>query len=350
VKAVVIERPHDVSYRDVEAPAVEPGSVLVRSRLAGVCRTDLEVLEGALDRRWVRYPCIPGHEWSGVVEAVGDGVAGLEPGARVVCEGLCYCGACKRCRAGDTNLCEHYDSIGFTRGGGYGELVLVPHRLVHRLPGNIPLDAAVLIEPASVVLQGLTRVRPQPGETIGVIGVGTIGALSIALARLHSPAAVVAYGIRDEELELARRIGATETVNVGSGRMLYEGELDLVVETAGAVAALELATRLPREGGRALLLGIAGEGRELSLPADRIALRGLSLVGSVGYASAVWARVVELVGAGLLDLAPIVTHRFPAERFEHAFRLMIDRQGIVGRVLLEHPDGASDAAQGSRPR
>ena len=332
----MIERPHEVVYGEVETPTCGPGDVLVRSRFAGVCRTDVEVLEGELDLRWVRYPCIPGHEWSGVVEAVGEGVTGLKPGDRVVCEGFCYCGACRRCRAGDTHLCETYDQLGFTRGGGYGELVVAPRRVVHRLPDGIALDAAVLVEPASVVLQGLSRAQPRPGETIGVIGLGTLGALTLVLARLCAPAAVVAYGIRGAELELARRLGADETVDLLAGTAVHEGELDLVVETAGAVDAIELATRLPRMGGRVVALGIAGGNRELALPADRFVLRDLTLIGSVGYTTAVWSRMVELLGAGLVDLAPVVARRFPAERFEDAFALMGDRDGVVGRILLEH--------------
>ncbi len=332
----MIDRPHKVSYRDVEEPSCGPGEVLVRSRLAGVCRTDLDVAEGLLDRRWVRYPCIPGHEWSGVVEAIGEGVDDVDLGDRVVCEGFCYCGACKRCRAGDTHLCESYDCLGFTRGGGYGELVVVPRRVVHRLPERVSLDGAVLIEPASVVLKGLLRARPRPGETVGVVGVGTLGALAIVLARLYSPSAIVAYGLRDEELEFARQLGATETVNVSAASAAREGELDLVVETAGAVPAVELATRLPREGGRVVLLGIAGEGRELCLPADRFALRDLQLHGSVGYTSAIWRQVVDLLGDGLVDFRPVVTHRFPAECYEEAFRLLVERNGIVGKILLEH--------------
>lgn len=339
MKAVVIDRPHEVELRELEAPACGPGDVLVRSSVAGVCRTDLDVLEGALDRRWVSYPCIPGHEWSGVVEAVGEDVVDLEPGARVVCEEFCYCGTCRRCRAGDTYLCERYDSIGFTRAGGYGELVVVPRKVVHRLPDAVSMDAAVLIEPAAVVLKALLRVRPEAGEAIGVVGIGTIGALAIALARLYSPAAIVAYGLREDELELARRLGATETVNVSGGTADHEGELDLVVETAGAVPAVELATRLPREGGRVALIGIAGEGRELCLPADRIVLRDLVLSGSVGYTSPVWTQVVDLLGAELVELGPILTHRFPIERFEDAFRLMAEREGVVGKVLLEHSGG-----------
>jgi D-arabinose 1-dehydrogenase-like Zn-dependent alcohol dehydrogenase len=339
VKAVVIERPHEVVYGEVGAPTCGPGDVLVRSRFAGLCRTDVEVLEGELDRRWVRYPCIPGHEWSGVIEAVGEGVTGLEPGDRVVCEGFCYCGVCRRCRAGDTHLCETYDQLGFTRGGGYGELVVAPRRVVHPLPAEVELDAAVLVEPASVVFQGLSRAQPRAGETIGVIGVGTLGALALVLARLFAPAAVVAYGIREAELELARRLGADETVDLSVGPASHEGELDLVVETAGAVDAIELATRLPRMGGRVVALGIAGADRQLALPADRFVLRDLTLIGSVGYTTAVWSRVVELLGAGLVDLAPVVARRFPAERFEDAFALMGERDGVVGRILLEHRAG-----------
>jgi 2-desacetyl-2-hydroxyethyl bacteriochlorophyllide A dehydrogenase len=335
VRAVVIERPHEIAFREVETPEPGPGDVLVRSAFAGICRTDVEVLEGELDRRWVRYPCIPGHEWSGVVEAVGEGVADLTLGERVVCEGFCYCGVCRRCRAGETNLCERYDQLGFTRGGGYGELVVAPRRVVHALPESVPLDAAVLIEPASVVLKGLEAARPRPGETFGVIGVGTLGALTILLARLYAPAAVVAYGVREGELELARRLGATETVLLPADPTAHEGELDLVVETAGAVPAVELATRLPREGGRIVALGIAGAGRELRIPADRFVLRNVSLLGSVGYTSAVWARVVELLAAGLVDLSPVVAGAYPADRFAEALAGM---GSAVGRVLLEHAE------------
>jgi threonine dehydrogenase-like Zn-dependent dehydrogenase len=258
------------------------------------------------------------------------------PGARVVCEGFCYCGICRRCRAGDTNLCQNYDHLGFTRGGGYGELVLAPRRVVHRLAESVSLDAAVLIEPASVAFRALLRARLMPGESVGVIGVGTVGALSIVLAKLFTPAAIVAFGIREAELELARRLGATETVQVSGGAAAHQGELDLVVETAGAVAAVELATRLPREGGRIVALGIAGEGQELRMPADRLTLRDVTLIGSVGYTTAVWTHVVELVSAGVVDFEPVVARRMPAARFEDAFRLMAEADGVVGRILLEH--------------
>ena len=334
MKAVVIERPDEVSYREVEEPAVGAGDVLVESREAGLCRTDVEMMTGAFtDPRWVRYPVIPGHEWAGTVVETGPGVDAIRAGDRVVCEGFVTCSRCGPCRRGQTHWCERVEALGFTRPGGYAQLVAVPERVVHRLPEHVSFDAGVLVEPASVVLHGLEKARPQPGEALGVIGVGTLGALAIALVKLQSPSRIVAYGVREEELELARRLGATEVAMAGDAG---PGELDLVVETAGAPAAVELATQLCRPGGRAILLGIAGEGRTLTLPSDLLVGKDMALIGSIAYPAAVWSRVVGLVADGVLDLDPIVTHRFPVSEFEEAVRLMDDRQGIVAKIVLEH--------------
>ena len=342
MRAIVIEQPNVVALRDVETPTPGPGEVRVRSVRAGVCRTDLDIVTGALDPRWVRFPVVPGHEWSGVIDSVGEGVTGVEPGERVVCEGNIPCLRCPRCRAGDTHLCASYDAVGFTRGGGWGELVVVPARILHPLPDHVSFDAAVLVEPGACVVKALERVRVEPAETVGVVGVGAMGALAIRLARLHSPAAIVAYGLRDEELELALALGADATVNVAQAdaeaetQRLTGGGLDVVIETAGAVAAAELSTRLVREGGRVVMLGIAGRGHELTLPADRIPLRDLTIFGSVGYTTAAWARMVALLRDRLVELDPIVTHRFPLDRYEEAFALMDDRRGVVARIVLEH--------------
>jgi threonine dehydrogenase-like Zn-dependent dehydrogenase len=342
VRAIVIEKPNAVALREIETPTPGPGDVRVRSVRAGVCRTDLDIATGALDPRWVRFPVVPGHEWSGVVDSVGEGVTGVEPGLRVVCEGNIPCLRCARCRAGDTHLCANYDAVGFTRGGGWGEFVVVPARVVHSLPDHVSFDAAVLVEPGACVVKALDRARIEPAETVGVVGVGAMGALAIRLARLRSPGTIVAYGLHAGELELALALGADAVVNVAEADAEAEtrkhagGGLDVVVETAGAVAAVELSTRLAREGGRVVNLGIAGRDAALTLPADRIPLRDLTVYGSVGYTTAAWAKMVALLRDRLVDLDPIVTHRFPLDRFEDAFALMDDRRGVVARIVLEH--------------
>ena len=336
MRAVVVEGPNAVSYREVQAPAVGPDDVLVESREAGLCRTDIEMMTGVFtDPRWVRFPVIPGHEWAGTVVEVGANVESVAAGDRVVCEGMIACHRCGPCRRGETHWCERIEALGFTRPGGYAELVAVPEQVVHRLPEHVSFDAGVLVEPASVVLRGLEKARPETGEAVGVIGVGTLGSLAIALLALHSPSRIVAYGVREEELELARTLGATEVVLAGDGATA-QPELDLVVETAGVPSAVELATRLCRPGGRAVLLGIAGEGRTLTLPSDLFVAQDMTLIGSIAYPTSTWSRVVGLVADGVVDLDPIVTHRFPIGDFEEAVRLMDDRRGIVAKIVLEH--------------
>jgi 2-desacetyl-2-hydroxyethyl bacteriochlorophyllide A dehydrogenase len=339
MKAVVIERPHYASWRDVETPSVGPHDVLVRSREAGLCRTDIEMMTGEFtDPRWVRYPIIPGHEWSGTVAEIGSEVAATSIGDRVVCEGFISCHRCRRCRAGDTHWCENIEALGFTRPGGYAEFVSVPEQVVHPLPDDVSFDAGVLIEPASVVLSGLDKARPAPGEAVGVIGVGTLGGVTLELLKLYSPSRIVAFGVREEELTFALQLGADEVVLVGeqSPATSIGEEFDLVVETAGAPSAVRLATDLCRPSGRALLLGIAGEGRDLMLPSDRLVGKDMALIGSIAYPAHVWSRVVALVSDGVVRLDPVVTHRFPASRFEDAVRLMEQRQGIVAKIVLEH--------------
>ena len=311
--------------------------VLVASREAGLCRTDIEVMTGIFtDPRWVHFPVIPGHEWAGTVVDVGANVDSVRVGNRVVCEGLIGCHRCAACRRGETHWCERIEALGFTRPGGYAELVAVPARVVHPLPDHVSFDAGVLIEPTSVVLHGLEKARPQPGETVGVIGIGTLGSLAIALLRLHSPARLVAYGVRDAELELALQLGADEVVIAGAGQAPDAAELDLVVDTAGSPAAVALATEICRPGGRAVLLGLAGDGRSLTLPSDLLTGKDMALIGSLGYPASVWSRVVGLVADRVLELDPIVTHRFPAAEFQEAMQLMDNRDGIVAKIVLEH--------------
>ncbi len=343
MKAVLIERPHHVDWVELDTPTAGPGEVVVRSHVAGVCRTDLEMLHGGLtDPRWVRFPLVPGHEWSGAVAELGEGVIDVAVGDRVVCEGMIPCNRCRRCKEGATQLCLNYDQIGFTRGGGYGEYVRVPRHVVHRLPDHVSFAAGALVEPAACVLRGLERTRPRPGETVGVVGIGTLGSLALKLALLYSPGALVAYGVRPEELAFAERLGAGATVHVleedavVTTQRLLGGGLDVVIETAGSVDAIDLATSVVRPGGRVVLLGIAGEGKRLDLPADRIMFGDMDVIGSCSYSTAAWSVVVRLLEQGVVDLDPIVTHRFPAHRFAEAFALLDERRGAVTKVVLEH--------------
>lgn len=250
MKAIIIESPDQVRLAEMALPAPGPGEVLIRSRAVGICGSDVELYQGTRPEGFYRYPLVPGHEWSGEVAAIGEQVRWLSMGDRVVAESILSCGTCRNCRVGLTNLCEAgYDEIGFTRPGGLAEYVVVPARLVHRLPRDASFQEAALLEPTAVVAQAFLGAAPRAAETVVVIGDGTIGLLAVQVLHLFSPAALILAGSHDERLAIGRRLGATHTIN--NKRDLTEGRgADLVFEVGSRAAGVELSMRLARRGGR----------------------------------------------------------------------------------------------------
>src|SRR5437667_11476488 len=141
MKALLITAPGQAARAELEKPPIGPEDVLIRSRAVGICGSDVELYRGTRPEGYYRYPVVPGHEWAGEVVAVGEGVRNISLGDKVVAEGFLFCGTCRNCRTGLTNLCEAgYEEIGFTRTGGLAEYVAVPARLVHILPGDASFE------------------------------------------------------------------------------------------------------------------------------------------------------------------------------------------------------------------
>jgi L-iditol 2-dehydrogenase len=337
-RALVITEPGVIALHDVAALVPGPGEVVARPAYVGVCGTDLELLDGVVDPAYVRYPLVPGHEWSGLIEAVGPGVTALTPGQPVIAEGIIPDRTCAQCARGNTNLCLTYDEIGFTRAGAAADQLLLPAQVVHPLaaqPGApaVSLADAALAEPAAVAWRGITRGRPRPGERFAVIGDGTVGLITAHLLRLYSPSELVVFGQRPDQAGLAVELGATAFELAGPADP--PAEFDLVIEAAGKPAAVEAAIALARRGGRVVLLGLAGNGVKAGLPIDDVVNNDLAITASFGYTSAAWAEVAGLLRAGKIHLAPLITHRFPLEAFPGAYRTLREATGPRGKVLLE---------------
>jgi L-iditol 2-dehydrogenase len=335
-RAVVVDRPGVAALRRVSRPDPAPGEVLVRVGAAGICGSDLEVLEGRRPAPYVRYPIIPGHEWAGTVAAVGPGVENVEVGAAVVAEGFRACGDCARCREGRTNLCAaEYAETGFTHAGAFAEFLCIPAGLVHRLPPASDLAAAAVLEPAACVACGLLETELRPGLSVAVVGAGTLGLLAVALLRLTSPARLALVGTRPDRLALGRELGAGETCDLRAEDPVERlgGDFDLVFEAASRPEWAATAVALARRGGTVVLEGISGAGRPTIDP-DLIVLGHLRVQGIFGASRAAWRWVVELFATGQLDPTPLVTHRFPLEDFETAFSLLRDRAAGALKVEL----------------
>lgn len=354
MKAIVIESPGQVRLAEMALPTPGAGEVLIRSRAVGICGSDVELYQGTRPQGFYRYPLVPGHEWSGEVVAIGEQVRRLSVGDRVVVEGILSCGTCPNCRVGLTNLCEAgYDEIGFTRPGGLAEYVVVPARQVHRLPRAASFEEAALLEPTAVVAQAFLRVSLQAGETVVVIGDGTIGLLAVQLLHLFSPAALILAGSHDERLAIGRRLGATHTINSKGNDVeqcvhdLTRGRgADLVFEGGSRAAGVGLSVRLARRGGKVILEGIAGAGAQLSLESDTFVLKHLALQGIFGASSAAWAYAVQLFSAGLLQLAPLITHRFALPDYQAALNTVIARREGALKVMVVHDENERESVKG----
>lgn len=344
MKALQIAAAGQAEVIEIASPPVGPEEVLIRARAVGICGSDVELYQGSRPEGFYHYPVIPGHEWAGEIAVTGTQVRTLSAGQKVVVEGFLSCGVCQQCRMGLTNLCEAgYDEIGFTRAGGMAEYVAVPARQVHVLPATASLEEAALLEPTAVVAHAFLSAQPQAGSSVVVIGDGTIGLLAVQIARLFSPAEIVVLGSRDQRLALARRLGATHTLNlrredplpliqeISGGR-----GIDLVFEGGSRPSGVALALQIARRGGTVLLEGIAGAAAHLSLESDIFVLKHLHVQGIFGANSASWTYAVQLFQAGCLDLAPLITHRFALADYQSALKALADRQRNTLKVLLVH--------------
>ncbi|MFJ5638757.1 zinc-binding dehydrogenase [Streptomyces sp. NPDC093223] len=328
---VVVEAPglHRVEPHTPREPG--PGEALVAVHAVGICGSDREVYQGNRPEGYVRYPLVPGHEWSGTVRAVGAGVPEGLAGRKVVGEGFRNCQVCDRCHAGETTLCtDGYEETGFTRPGAMAATLTLPARLLHVLPDDADLTAAALLEPAACVAAAALKGGARPGERVAVVGTGTLGMFAVQFLRAVSPGGLLVVGTRDDREELSRRFGATD---FRTRDQELPDDVDVVVETAGSASAARTAASLLRRGGRLVLTGIPAPGAEGLDPTDLV-VRQLEVHTVFGAPPDAWAHAVRVFGAGLLDPSPLVTHELPLTDFPRAIELVGAGDPKVGKVLL----------------
>jgi threonine dehydrogenase-like Zn-dependent dehydrogenase len=330
-RAVVLDKPGTWRVVPTEPPEPGPGEALIQIAAAGICGSDRELYADTRPEGFAAYPVIPGHEWSGTVAAVGPGADAALVAARVVGEGYRSCLTCDNCRNGETNLCAAgYDETGFTSPGAFADHLLLPARLLHVLAPDADLRAAALLEPAAIAAAGVRKLRPRPGESVAVIGAGTLGVLTVQLLAACSPARLVVIDPRPARAEAALGAGATAFHGPDQIGSLY-GRFDEVMETAGAPGTAYTAVALVRRGGRVTITGIPGDAAD-AVPTRLIVTRNLSLHSVFGSTSADWAFAVRAFNAGILAPAPFITDELPLEDYERGLRL--SSAPAAGKILL----------------
>ncbi|WP_063005836.1 zinc-dependent alcohol dehydrogenase [Nocardia salmonicida] len=339
-RALVVTRPHHIELCDHSPLPPGYGQALIRVHSVGICGSDRELFDGTRPSDYVRYPVIPGHEWSGVVEAVGEGVGDHLLGRKVVGEGFRGCRRCDRCREGESTLCAGgYAETGFTVSGAMASTLTLPADLLHILSDEADLDAAALLEPAACAAAAALRCEVQPGDRVAVIGTGALGLLALQLLRASGPRELLAVGGYPQHAERALFFGATdfqahETIST-------RGEFDIVLEAAGGRDSAVSAARLLRRGGRLVLTGIPAT-EAVGLDPTELVVRQLEVRTVFGAPSRAWTHAVRAFTVGILDPAPLITHKFALTEFETAMELVKAQDSTVGKVLLHPGRSGSD--------
>jgi L-iditol 2-dehydrogenase len=340
MKAVAKTKPGvGIEVIDAPRPVIQPGEVLLQVAACGICGSDLHTYEwtkSGRERRGkpIELPRILGHEPSGVVAEVGDGVKNLKVGDRVTSDSWGGCGQCYYCRIGKVNLCEPRFNIGSLRDGALAEYVLVPSFNLYRLPDNVSLEVGAMIEPLGVAVHAVERCATlKPGDRAVVVGPGPIGLLTAMVVRAAG-AAVKVLGLAQDRvrLDLAAKLGFDTLVAEEGGTesvlQWTDGRgADIVFEAAGVLPA---ALPLARKGGEVVIVGLPND--QISLDLLHAISKELTFTISLGRNPTSWHRAINLLASGALDISPLISHRLPLEEAEQAFQLLRAGDGV--KILL----------------
>ncbi len=360
--AVLPEVGGGLRVEELHDPRPKAGEVLVRVRACGVCHTDLHVMKGEVK---FPTPCVLGHEISGIVEEVGPGVDQVRAGQAVVCAFVMPCGTCFYCVRGEEDLCERFFEYNRLRGtlydgqtrlfrsdgtpvwmysmGGLAEYAVVPATDAFPLPQGIPLEQAAILGCAVFTAFGAIRnaAALRPGESVAVFAVGGVGSALVELARVFGAYPIVAVDVRPEKLEAARALGATHVVNAAEVRpqdavrdVTGGRGVDVAFEALGRPETFVQAVESVRDGGRAVMVGIAPAGVTAPVEITRVVRRKIQILGSYGARTRTDVPLIlNLAQRGALQLDRLVTRRFTLHEADEAYRLL-DQGAIVGRAVV----------------
>jgi len=303
VKAAVWRAPGDIEVRDIPDRQPGPGEVRIRVRRCGLCGTDVHIHHGDFI---ASYPLVGGHELSGEVDAVGEGVSSVRVGDRVAADPVISCGRCHFCRIGRRNHCESFGALGVTVDGGFAEACIAPCAVVYPI-GDIPFAAAAMAEPLACVLHGVRRANPAAGSTALVFGAGPIGLLM--LQALLRSGVVTAACI---EPDAARRALAAE---LGAAVVGEPGDdvssppphgFDLVVDATGVPSVVEGMLPYAKSGGTVMFFGVCPPDARISLSPFEVYKRDLTIVGSFSLATE-FSAALDMLRAGVVSVDPLVS-------------------------------------------
>ena len=328
MRQAVMTSPGAIEFGDVPEPQVGPGQVLLRIKRIGICGSDVHVYHGK--HPFTSYPVVQGHEFSAVVEAVGEGVEGIKIGSKATARPQIVCGACRPCRRGDYNICDQLRVQGFQAPGVAQDLFVTEADKVVALPDSFTHEQGALIEPAAVAVHASGRAGDLRGKNVVVTGAGPIGNLVAQMCRCRG-ANVLITDLSDFRLDKAKECGISATSNPQNEslseavqRVFRDEGFDVAFECAGAEASVSAAIDAVNKGGAIVIVAVFQENPPVDLAI--IGDRELHLLGTLMYRHDDYEEAVRRIAAGEIRTEPLDSKHFPFEQYLDTYRY-IEEQG-----------------------
>jgi len=342
LKALLYTEPYHMEYMDVPDPEVGPDDVLVRVKACAICGSDVHGFTGKTGRRLP--PLVMGHEAAGVVAATGRNATAFRPGDRVSFDSTVYCNRCPACRQGQINRCQSRQVLGvsipeFKRHGAMAEYVAVPWWIAFKIADGLAFTHAALLEPTSIAVHAANRSAVREGDTVLILGAGTIGLLAIQAARLKGAAQIIACDINDFRLRIAKALGADVTVNTTEANSLAhilghtEGRgADVSFEAVGLAETFRLAASALKLGGQVVAIGNVRRDVEINL--QELVSRELSFTGSCA-SSGELRSCAGLIASGRIQVEPLISEVLPLKDGPRAFERLLKAKEDLIKIVLE---------------
>ena len=334
----VMTEPGKISFRYIEEPVINDDEILMETKRIGVCGSDIHVFHGL--HPYTSYPVVQGHEVSGVVAAVGKNVAGIQIGDEITFTPQVTCGECYPCQHGMYHICEKLKVMGFQTGGAAQEFFVLPAWNVLKLPRGFSLDQGAFVEPVAVGVHAVMKGGDVRGKKVLVLGAGTIGNLVGQVANALGAEAVMISDVNDYKLEKAQACGIDFMVNtaeedLGQAIATHFGaaKADLILECVGVQATADQAVTNARKGTTIVVVGVFGEKPTVDL--GLVQDRELKLVGTLMYQKPDYAKAIELIAGGKIELDNLITHRFKFEQYLDAYHTIEESNGRYMKVMIE---------------
>ena len=349
MRQVVLTAPKQIEFREVAAPEagnLKSDEVLLRILRIGICGSEIHSYHGQHPATF--YPVVQGHEYSAEVVAVGGAVRKVKPGDRVTGRPQLVCGECNPCKRGQYNVCSNLRVEAFQADGVAQDYFVIPEERVVALPEGMSPDYGAMVEPTAVAAHATSRPRALEGRNVVVSGAGTIGNLVAQFARARGAKRVVITDVSDYRLSKARECGIERTLNVarepldGKIAELFGDEgYQVAFECAGVESSVRSLMATVEKGGDVVIVGVHAKDPAVSM--FHLGEHELNLIGSMMYRHEDYLKAVEEISAGRIRLAPLVSNRFPLEKYREAYEFIDANRETCMKVLIELEDGkASD--------